>query len=440
MTTVETNVKNLYTEFTYPKYDEKIDDISKPFLQSYNLFSFLEQINYYNYSGTKHSFDNFKVLIAGSGVGNDLLQMNLLLSKYKNHKIVGIDLSPTCVNVVKKRIANYNAKNCEVHNISILDLDETMFGKFDYIICIGVLHHLENPTEGLNRLKSVLKDDGMLNVMVYGKIGRTGVYQMQDMLRLINSSTNKHTYQQQISTFKNMYKSLPNTNWFKHTDKLISDHKTSDEGIVDLLLHCQDVSYNVKELFEWIEKSNLQHVEFTPYYRWKYNYNNPKVPVSLENINKQCKYMINELYFGDIICHTFYLSNNKSKQCKLENLDNILQYVLFDKSELISFLNNNPKNTEIVYNVIPSKLINYNNRTYKITFSTTTFSVQFTNTDIIQYILEYIDGVTTTRSIFQLVRDKLNIPYSNEMLLNIFRPIYEKFKLYDGILLKTNVF
>ena len=107
---------------------------------------------------------------------------------------------------------------------------------------------------------------------------------------------------------------------------------------------------------------------------------------------------------------------------------------------MISFLNNNPKNTEIIYNAIPSKLINYNNRTYKITFSTTTFSVQFTNTDIIQSILEYIDGVTTTRAIFQLVRDKLSNPYSNEMLLNIFRPIYEKFKLYDGILLKTNVF
>ena len=106
MTTVEINVKNLYTEFTYPKYEKKIDDASKPFLQAYNLFSFLEQLNYYNYSGSKHSFDNFKVLIAGSGVGNDLLQMNLLLNKYKNYKIVGIDLSPTCVNVVKERIRN----------------------------------------------------------------------------------------------------------------------------------------------------------------------------------------------------------------------------------------------------------------------------------------------------------------------------------------------
>lgn len=439
MNIVETNVKNLYTEFTYPKYEKYKADVSKPFLQSYNLFSFLEQLNFYNYSGSKHSFDNFKVLIAGSGVGNDLLQMNLLLNKYKNHKIVGIDLSPTCVNIVKERIRNYNAKNCEVHNMSILDLDEAIFGKFDYILCIGVLHHLENPTEGLNKLKSVLKEDGMINLMVYGKVGRTGVYQMQDMLRLINSSTNKHTYQQQISIFKNIYESLPNTNWFMHTDKLISDHNTSDEGIVDLLLHCQDVSYNIKELFEWIETSNLQHVEFTPYYRWKYNYTNPKVP-SFNNIKHTCKYMINELYFGDIICHTFYLSNNKSKQCSLGNLDNILQYVLFDKSELISFLNNNTKNTELTYKLVPTKIIDYCDRKYKITFSTTTFTIKFTNTDIIQYVLECIDGVTKTRTIFQLVRDKLSEPYSNEMLLKMFKPIYELFKLYDGILLKTNAF
>jgi hypothetical protein len=193
-------------------------------------------------------------------------------------------------------------------------------------------------------------------------------------------------------------------------------------------------------MFEWIDKSDLQHIEFTPYYRWKYKFVNPNVPEFSDNVNDKYKYMINELYFGDIICHTFYLSNNKSKQCELNNLDNVLLYVLFDKKELISFLNNNPKNIELTYKLVPSKIIDCYNRKYKITFSTTTFVIKFTNTNIIQSILELIDSIKTTRTIFQLVREKLDTPYSNEMLLNIFNPIYTLFKLYDGLLLKTNVF
>ena len=48
---------------------------------------------------------------------------------------------------------------------------------------MGVLHHLENPKLGLNVLKNVLKDDGFMSIMVYGKYGRTGVYQMQDLMK-----------------------------------------------------------------------------------------------------------------------------------------------------------------------------------------------------------------------------------------------------------------
>ena len=67
--------------------------------------------------------------------------------------------------------------------MSLLDLDPTIHGHFDLIICVGVLHHLENPSDGLNKLNSVLKNDGFIFIMVYGKYGRTGIYQMQDLLK-----------------------------------------------------------------------------------------------------------------------------------------------------------------------------------------------------------------------------------------------------------------
>ncbi len=58
-------------------------------------------------------------------------------------------------------------------------------GPFDYIDCCGVLHHLPDPAAGLRALLSVLAPGGGLGLMVYAPHGRTGVYMLQDALRLL---------------------------------------------------------------------------------------------------------------------------------------------------------------------------------------------------------------------------------------------------------------
>ena len=58
-------------------------------------------------------------------------------------------------------------------------------GPFDYIDCCGVLHHLPDPLAGLRSLVSVLAPGGGLGLMVYAPHGRTGVYMLQDALRLL---------------------------------------------------------------------------------------------------------------------------------------------------------------------------------------------------------------------------------------------------------------
>ena len=35
-------------------------------------------------------------------------------------------------------------------------------GKFDIILCMGVLHHLSNPIKGLKNIKNVLEKDGII--------------------------------------------------------------------------------------------------------------------------------------------------------------------------------------------------------------------------------------------------------------------------------------
>ena len=69
----------------------------------------------------------------------------------------------------------------KIENIPVLKL-----GNFDYIESTGVLHHLPDPQQGLGVLAESLKETGGLNMMVYARLGRTGVYQMQELVKIIN--------------------------------------------------------------------------------------------------------------------------------------------------------------------------------------------------------------------------------------------------------------
>jgi SAM-dependent methyltransferase len=453
---MENLVKDQYTKYTYPKYNENMDIIS-PVPNQYSSNLFLEQINYYIYNGCKNDFNGYKVLVAGVGLGSDIINMGFLLKKYKNIKLLGIDLSPTAINICKKRIIKYDLNNIELIELSLLDLDPNIHGKFDLIICIGVLHHLENPTDGLNSLKNVLEDNGCMSIMVYGKYGRTGVYQMQDLMKKINNNSVNEDYLNKINNFKNIYKQLPYNNWFKLGEHLISDHNYSDEGIVDLILHCQDTSYTVSELYEFIEKSKLNIIEFSPATRYKYKYNIDEVIYS-NNITE--KYAINELFFGDLIKHNFYVSKNINTKAHLDNLDNILILVLTSKETLNEILANfkiNESNCCLTilstlkmcfntYNLNKNNILNIDSTlTYKLDDKYTWISSynNFINFNIemnkiIYTILNSIDNKTSTKEIFDIVRKDLNIDINNSELLNMFKPIYEKFEMYDMILLKNN--
>jgi hypothetical protein len=322
-------------------------------------------------------------------------------------------------------------------------------------VCVGVLHHLENPVDGLNRLKSVLEDDGFISIMVYGKYGRTGIYQMQDLMKIINTTTDN--YPSKINNFKNIYKQLRRNNWFKLGEHLISDHNESDEGIVDLILHCQDTSFSVSELYNYINKCNLNIIDFSPSVRYKYKYkiNNIGYP---DNIIE--KYSINELFFGDIIKHSFYISKNIDTKAKIDNLDNILILVLITKKLLnkilskykrLKYLNNISRYfstllPDLSFFINIKKNVHINcTLTYKLDnnyiwyFSDDKFINDNIEINEITYnILNNIDDKKSLNEIFDIVRKELNIDFDNHRILNIFKPVYEKFELYDMILLKSN--
>jgi SAM-dependent methyltransferase len=98
------------------------------------------------------------ILEAGVGRGNWTAQLCRLSKNY-----VGIDISFKSVEYIRKNITP------RVKVASILDLPFDS-GKFDFVFCIGVLHHTTDQIRGFKELLRVVKPGGYLYLFLYGSV------------------------------------------------------------------------------------------------------------------------------------------------------------------------------------------------------------------------------------------------------------------------------
>lgn len=101
------------------------------------------------------------VLDAGCGNGRH----TYYAAKYGAKMVVGIDISEKAVKVAEQNLKEF--PNTCFRQLSIEEMPRVV--RFDYIMVIGVLHHLENPQAAFSKLVSVLKDGGCISAWVYGK-------------------------------------------------------------------------------------------------------------------------------------------------------------------------------------------------------------------------------------------------------------------------------
>jgi len=53
----------------------------------------------------------------------------------------------------------YGVDRCSRHDLSVYDIDEARFGRFDVVFCFGVLYHLRHPLLALDRLAAVCDEE-----------------------------------------------------------------------------------------------------------------------------------------------------------------------------------------------------------------------------------------------------------------------------------------
>src|SRR5215831_8006416 len=159
-------VREQYEAYPYPHRDP--EDEKGRLLHTWQ--DNLAQLNHYCYRGRNGFTGPLRVLVAGGGTGDAVIFLAEQLRRV-DAEVVYLDISRSSMEVARKRAEVRKLGNIRCIHGSLLEIPALGLGKFDYITCTGVLYHLEDPEDGLNKLRSVLAPDGVLGVMVYGKYG-----------------------------------------------------------------------------------------------------------------------------------------------------------------------------------------------------------------------------------------------------------------------------
>ena len=270
-----------------------------------------------------HFRQNFRAIVAGGGTGRDTSFLAEQLN-HTNAEIVYMDFSRNSM-----RIAQLRTKMRKCSNIVWVTswIEATTFlglQSFDLFISTGVLHHLKDPQKGLRVLQDAQSQSGGALLMVYGKLGRAGIYQIQELLRYVNKG--EESIGNEVENAKVVLAALPYENWFNTYRS--GDHITmGDVGIYDLLLHKRDVSYDIREAFNFVEMGGYNFVGF---YLPELNIPltlNPRI-LGLQLIELFLKKpMSSQQYIGDILKgdmnqNGMFISKQKNSEAKLSIEEN----------------------------------------------------------------------------------------------------------------------
>ena len=298
-------VRDQYETLPYPTRDPR-DEGKRLIVGSP---SHLAELNHFVFGGARDLTKPFRALIAGGGTGDAaiMLAQQLADAGAVQAEIVYLDWSLASRAIAEARAKTRGLTTLRFVTGSILDIDSFGLGAFDYIDCCGVLHHLDDPVAGLATLKRALAPQGGMGLMLYGALGRIGVYHVQALLRSLGAD--RETPESRLGLGRKLLAQLPQTNWLKR-NPFVSDHVAEgDSGLHDLLLHARDRAYEVDEVAALVESAGLRITAFMPPARYEpASYlSDPALLKRLSTLSPIERAAFAERLAGNIKAHVFYV-------------------------------------------------------------------------------------------------------------------------------------
>jgi SAM-dependent methyltransferase len=264
------------------------------------------EIDHYLFGGARDWTRPFRALFAGGGTGDGCVMLaQLLADRGVPAEVIHLEPSAPAQAVARARAAARGLASIRFVAGTIEALPSLGLSGFDYIDCCGVLHHLADPQAGLSALAATLAPDGGIGAMVYGRLGRAGVYEMQACLRdLVGGAP----MAEQVSLGRKLLADLPATAPLKR-NPVVRDHiDGGDAGFADLLLHPRDCAYNVAEVADLVTGAGLRLIGFlAPLQYDPLTYvRHPELRKRLSALPALERMAFAERFAGNLARHVFY--------------------------------------------------------------------------------------------------------------------------------------
>jgi len=305
-----------YEAFPYPQRDPR-EEAKRLIVGSP---SHLREIDHWIFGARRPAGQPLRALMAGGGSGDGTMMLAQQMAwTNRPGEVVWLDRSAAAREVAEARAKMRGLTNIRFVSGSLLDLPQLGLGEFDYIDCCGVLHHLPDPAAGLAALAGALAPGGGLGLMVYAPHGRTGVYMLQDALRLL--APDSESPSERVEAAKRLWKQAPETAWLRR-NPWITDHLDGgDAGLYDLLLNPRDVAFTVPALARLIEGAGLAlrcFVEPLRYDPDRY-LNDPKLRARTARLDPVARAALAEAITGNMGIHIAYCTRGPAPLPGWEN-------------------------------------------------------------------------------------------------------------------------
>ena len=206
------------------------------------------ELDHFVFGGARDWSKPLRVLVAGGGTGDALIQLaQQMQDAGRVAQITYLDLSTASRAIAEERARVRGLSGIRFVTGSLLEAAD--HGVFDYIDCCGVLHHLADPATGFRALLAALAPGGGMGFMVYAPYGRSGVYPLQEAFGALFEGMEPEA---RLKAARKLVAGLPEGHPFRANINL-GDHKDSDAGFYDLLLHSQDRAFDVTALCDMLE-------------------------------------------------------------------------------------------------------------------------------------------------------------------------------------------
>lgn len=294
-------VRRQYEDLPYPTRDPAEETRRLVATETGNL----DSANHHVFGGEWTPDRPIRILVAGGGTGDATIYMaRQLASSGRDGEVIQVDISAASLSIAAARAKVRGLTNARFVQASLLDLERLGLGRFDLINCAGVLHHLEDPVAGLRALRAVLADGGGIGLMLYAPYGRSGIYEVQAMLRDIAPPTMPTA--ERLAVTRRLLAALPPGNLLRRVPAVV--HPDDDAEIHDLFLHARDQPFDVPRLMALLVSAGMRPIGLLPtaHYRARNWITDPELLDRVERLPTGARMAFVERYCGQIDRHVLF--------------------------------------------------------------------------------------------------------------------------------------